>query len=180
MRWEAIRVELDKADRSFLDIGCNDGQLTEAVADLGVMSFGFEANREIAERAAIRLAGAERVAIMNHALTPETVGDLPLFDVVACLSVHHQWHVTYGATLARELLCSVARLAKRKMFFEVATIRTKYGEEPPEGLIDLDQASIDAYTRWLFEPVAREPRFLVNSPGLDREKFRSLYVIGPS
>jgi SAM-dependent methyltransferase len=131
---------------SVLDIGCNLGDITAWCAGRGHWAVGIEANERLAGEARMRHAQVTGCGFIHHAIEPDDVPRLPVFDVVLLLSVHHHWLMAHGPEVAGRMLRDLAGRTGRALIFEGASRNTRYGKYPP-GFVDNDEASVTGYLR---------------------------------
>lgn len=116
---------------SLLDVGCNAGMLTRAAADQGLFAIGIDQLQVAIDSARKRNSGSGSLTFMCHSLSPENIGNLPMFDVVTFLSVYHQWVSKWVEGDAAEMLASLLSRTRRVFFFETAAVPRKYGSNVP-------------------------------------------------
>jgi len=178
-RWEMIVTNIRPSDRNLLDLACNVGILTRRAADAGLLALGIDVDARVVHKARSRHRHISNLSFMCLELNPETIKDLPEFDVTLCLSVHHYWARHYGLEKSWEMMSTLLAKTKNKLFFEPASIRKKYWDNAPD-IIDLDRESIINYN------VARLTALTTNvqtvhhlgeTPCIGRESFRLLFVL---
>ncbi len=116
-RWELFVPHLSEEDSVLLDIGCAEGMLTKKFAEEGMLSIGIDVQEVRLDEALKRHHMEERLAFMNHRVTPDNVSDLPAVDVVLLLAVYHHWCKHYDDKMARGMLKELGRKTN-KLFFE--------------------------------------------------------------
>lgn len=128
-RWKAIQQNLGDDDESLLDIGCDSGALTELAAGSGLFAVGVDqfdselfgpAEQEARERSANR----KNLGIIKLHLCPETITQIPTFDVVLLLGIYHYWHCEFGGTVAQEMLQSLR--GSGRVFFSASSREARY------------------------------------------------------
>lgn len=151
---------------SVLDVGCNEGLITNHFSDLGKFAVGIDVSPFFA-RNMLRQLHAPRVAAFGTLeLTPESVQTLPTFDMILVLSVHHWWVKEYGDRVAQEMVNTLIARTRRYFVIEFSSIRDKYGY--PEGrFVDNDEQSVTAYARRWLEEI--DPRLDIRNLGANRE-----------
>lgn len=178
-RWKLIEQHLTDADRSLLDIGCNLGILTARAARRGMFALGFDVLPETIEFATRRHRGIDGLAFCFFKLTPVTVSQLPDFDAILCLSVHHYWFRDYGGDASWAMLEGLCRRS-RKLFFEPSVRRRKYGAGVPADFVEHDTAYVEALTRRSVPSLKdgrKQFRLLGETPAPGEEQFRPLFLI---
>lgn len=105
-RWMFIRPYLNHAS-GVLDIGCAEGYFTAQAADHGLVSIGIDSDVDRLRKARALTGFAERCGFMRFNLSPENVNQLPRFDVVLLLTVHHHWEGEYGLEEAEQMFQTV-------------------------------------------------------------------------
>ena len=81
---------------------------------------------------------------MTMAIDSTNVETLPAFDVVLCLSVHHNWVDAEGPEKAADILRALVKRSNRVMVFEGPARQERFGSFDP-GFVDNDEASVTAY-----------------------------------
>ena len=143
-------------DRAFslIDIGCNLGDFTAHYARRGLWCVGVDSSRELIEEARHRYRDVANCAFMISHIDPESVRQLPEFDIVLLLSVHHHWLSAHGPSVAGEMLRDIVSRAKMTVVFESSSRNVRFGTYRP-GVTDNDPASVIAYhEQYLGEYVA--------------------------
>lgn len=179
LRWEIIAGQLGADDRSLLDVGCNLGVLTRKAAESGRVSLGIDIDRRFIQKARAMHRGVPGLAFMFLDIGPETVRTLPECDVTLCLSVHHHWAKQFGLERSWEMVRVLLARTRRKLFFEPASIRSKYKESAPD-IVDLDRQSIIETTMDQLRAAAAPDHtvsYLGESPCLGKEPFRLLFLV---
>lgn len=130
--------------KSTLEIGCNYGRLVELFGNDGKFAVGtdkFQAWRTRKQQSAI---------LGIYELSPERVAQLPEFDIICMLSVHHQLVTNYGDDYARSVISALVDKSKMGFFIEFAAISEKYGKAPDELFKNNDEKAVRAYAEsWL-------------------------------
>jgi SAM-dependent methyltransferase len=178
-RWELISSQLDDGDRSLLDVGSNIGSMTRLAADSGRFAVGVEPEAGLVRKARRRHADAPHLGFVRLGIDPESVQTLPAFDVVLCLSVHHYWVRTFGAEAAWRIVGGLLARARRKRFFEPASVKRKFGS-PDLPFRDLDREAIAEYNTKRLEAVAapgQAVRLLGETACRPREPFRMMFLV---
>lgn len=176
-RWRMISQELDGSEVNLLDVGCNAGVLTRNAAQEGLISIGIDADSRAIDVAQASSRGESRIAYMLWRMQPEDLARLPQFDIILLLSVYHQWVASYGNQVALEMLATLRGKARHKLFFEPASLKSKYGDHPPS-IVDNDEQSIAHHN---LEVLASDSRFRVRVLGASqtpssKEAFRLLLI----
>jgi SAM-dependent methyltransferase len=181
-RWRLIRSHLDEDDRSLLDVGCNLGVMTRRAADAGRFALGIEPGRDLVRAAMAKAAKTKSAAFMHFEVDPSSVLLLPRFDVTLCLSVQHYWMRSFGEEAAWRIVGELLRRTDRKMFFEPASIKSKYGN-PDLPFEDLDRDAIVEYNVKKLQsllPEGGSVEHLGETPCLGREPFRLMFLVDRS
>ncbi len=154
------------------------GRLAALAAEMGLFAIGVEANWAALSGARRKYKASSRLAYMRFIVTPESVTALPVCDVVLCLSVYHQWHEIFGHQGAQQILHTLGTKARRFLFFEPASQRSKYGPVPPD-YNDRDERSIVDYNLGMLGRLfCREKvEFVAATPASRSEKVRYLFSI---
>lgn len=104
IRLEAIRSHIE-GFCSILEIGCNVGYYTLALARDGHFVTGIDSTPNILFLTHIKnKVGLSNVALSNMWLSSENVGLLPYYDVILCMSVMQHWCKEYGYYQAFNML----------------------------------------------------------------------------
>lgn len=174
-RWQLIDSVIPPDSRSLLDIGCNLGDLTARAARRGLFSVGLDIDPRWPAQALERHAGVEHCAFMTMHLSPDNVELVPDFDVVLCLSVHHNWVDDFGPEPAARMLRELVSRTKRVFVFEGPARRSRYGSFEPD-FIDNDEESVTRYyEKYLAETLdglVSRTQPLGPTPNHDPEPFR--------
>ncbi len=150
-RWQGVRANIAMLTtymspkvKTAIDIGCNEGILTCAIAELGVSATGFEPNIKFYKRA---LGVAKRlnsgVKFEQKLVSANDIEAMQPVDATLFLSVHHQIAAHSTLEEANEFLRVLARKTRHQLFFQPACIGSKYGAKVPFG--ENDFAEIEAY-----------------------------------
>lgn len=153
-------AQLDRAvpagTGSLLDIGCNLGRITAHFADKGIVSVGLDISPKLIARARKLSGDRPNLGFMTLRLAPDNVSQLPTFDTVLLLSVHHNWVAEHGPQVGAEMLRQVAAKARTTLVFEGPSRLGRYGQHRPD-FVDNDEESIEAYyTDYLSEVLGDE------------------------
>lgn len=105
-RWVFMRPYLDGAT-GLLDIGCAEGYFTAQAANYGLVSIGIDNDVDRLKQAQARTGFAERCGFLRLHLSPENIYQLPRFDVILLLTVHHHWEGEYGLEEAERMFRTV-------------------------------------------------------------------------
>jgi len=164
---------------SVLDIGCNEGLITNHFSDLGKFAVGIDISPFFTRNMLRQLHAPKVAAFGTLKLTPESVQTLPTFDMMLVLSVHHWWVKEYGDRVAQEMVKVLIARTRRYFVMEFSSIRDKYGY--PEGrFVDNDEQSVTAYARrWLEEidPGLDIRHLGANRETTGRERLRHLMLV---
>ena len=149
IRWEGVRMNISLISsylaenaETVLDIGCNEGLVTCAMAMSGTKAMGMEVQEKYLRTArtiANRLNTS--ASFENKKVSLEDLKSITPYDVVSFLSVHHQIASADGLKNADIFLRSLAAKAEKQFFFQPACISAKYGNHGP----DISDNDISAY-----------------------------------
>ncbi|MGA1199036.1 MAG: class I SAM-dependent methyltransferase [Candidatus Latescibacterota bacterium] len=116
-RWEIIQKHIDPTASSCLDIGCNTGFFSHAIASHNVFTIGFDSELR---NTIVANAQYQRPNLMfkNLELTPETTPLLPESDIIIFLSVFHHLVKYYEEAGAKKILKEIAQKCQKQIFFE--------------------------------------------------------------
>lgn len=152
IRWEGIRVNISLISsylaanaKTALDIGCNEGLITCAMAMSGTKAVGIEMQEKylsMARKVAKRLNTS--ASFENKKLSLEDLKSIAPYDVVSFLSVHHQIASADGLKYADAFLSLLAAKAEKQFFFQPSCISAKYGNHSPD-ILDNDIAAYEDY-----------------------------------
>lgn len=177
-RWNIINCELDKFDKSILDIGCNAGILTRNAATQDRFAIGIDNDSSISY-AKYQSRRESNVGFIQGKVTPENISNLPTFDVIFLLSVYHHWHKSFGQEEAIHMLGILNEKTQNKLFFEPPSLRKKYGSNPPS-IEDLDDDSIISYNTKFLQSIFSDGEIHhlgKTAKGERREGNRHLFMI---
>jgi len=181
-RWTAIaEIVREYKVRNVLDIGCAEGWfLRRAAEDFGCFAIGVEAgNRRVLLGEIARLHdGVERIAVIQADLKPADIRNLPICDLVLCLSVVHHVMREGGVAAAEEFIRALATRTHKALLFEMGTSEevelswTKVLPEMPEGQ--------EAFIRSLLHGSGlTNIRVVAITPGLKQDASRLLFAAEP-
>jgi hypothetical protein len=178
---ELLTKHISKTAVTVLDVGCNEGVFSRALAERGYFVVGLEGQKGYVAigQQAIDSNRTDRIKLLTHRLTAEEIRDLEQTDVILLLSVHHQLVSHLGLETANQMLCDLAGKARQQFFFAPACIRSKYGPGFT-AFKDNDYAAIHKYFRDLLEvPGQRRLRFLGDTSNLcpPSEPLRPIFVL---
>lgn len=164
---------------SVLDIGCNEGVITNYFSAQGKFSVGIDVApyflRGVLQDVHRRTTPA--FGVFNLSLS--NVESLPVFDLVLLLSVHHWWVKAHGDDYAKELVSALMSRAKRYFVMEFSSIGEKYGYTEPR-FIDHDEESLKAYAvDWLksINPAMKVTYLGSNKETAGRERMRYIFMV---
>lgn len=171
-------VDLDQVG-SVLDIGCNEGLITNHFSERGKFAVGIDVAPYFMRNVVRHAYKTQAPAFGTHKLTPESVHTLPTFDMMLVLSVHHWWVKEYGDAPAQEMVRTLIAKTRRYFVIEFSSIKDKYGYRD-ERFVDNDEHSVTDYARrWLqaIDP-GYDIRYLgANRETTGREKFRHIVLV---
>jgi SAM-dependent methyltransferase len=176
-RWAMIEAELSD-EATLLDVGCNLGIYTRRAAERGMIALGVDLERRHIDKARVMHADVPGLAFLFMNLGPREIARLPTFDATLCLSVHHHWARQFGLDASWEMMRTLLGHTRRKLFFEPASIRSKYEPHAPK-IVDNDRGSIIETNLAALRSVAPPDcsvRHLGESPCMGKEPFRLLFL----
>lgn len=159
-----------------LEVGCNYGLLVEMLRRDGKFAVGIDATD--IWRKNKRIDGL----LGTFQLDQQNINQLPTFDIISILSVHHQIIAAHGDNYAQQILTSLLSKATNGLFIEFSALSEKYGSEKNSLFIDNDQESVKQYAEMWLEKICSSDKF--DFLGKTRESqptepFRYLYLIRP-
>ncbi|MGE0004593.1 MAG: class I SAM-dependent methyltransferase [Parvibaculaceae bacterium] len=176
-RLQMISSRLADDDASLIDIGCNIGQFTAAMARRGLFAIGIDAQEEAVDHARRLYRDVPNLGFVWSEFGLDTARRLPSADVIFCLSVHHYWTREHGEDISWKVIAELAGRS-RKLFFEPASSHRRYGKVTPE-FTENDEASIEQYVRRNFARAApgKTVERLGSTASIRNEAFRTLYLV---
>ncbi len=130
--------------KNSLEIGCNKGKLVQLLANDGLFSVGLDLSPHW------EMSNTGKAVLGAFPLTDSNTNNLPSFDSVLLLSVHHQWVLSFGDDVALKMIGGLFAKASKVMFIEFAAIADKYGYDRNSRFKENDEASVVEYaTQWL-------------------------------
>lgn len=119
-RWRAIEQELGDFRGSALDIGCNLGFFTLALAERGCLAVGVENERLVHRVCQLQAAILDRseATFIRGLLDLRLCRNLPRFDVTLFLSVFHHIVREQGLEPATEIARLLLDKTTKVLFFE--------------------------------------------------------------
>ncbi len=178
IRWAMIAAEISDGESTLLDLGCNLGVFTRKAAEAGLISLGIDTDAEVIKKARALHKDVPGLEFMCMNLGPGEIARLPEFDVTLCLSVHHYWARRFGLDVSWEMMRTLLAHTRSKLFFEPASIRSKYKGSAPD-IVDLDRNSIiesNVTALRRIAPAGYTVRYLGETPCIGKEPFRLLFV----
>lgn len=178
IRWAMIAADISDGESTLLDLGCNLGVFTRKAAEAGLISLGIDTDAEVIKKARALHKDVAGLEFMCMNLDPSEIARLPEFDVTLCLSVHHYWARRFGLDVSWEMIRTLLAHTRSKLFFEPASIRSKYKGSAPD-IVDLDRSSIIEFnmtTLHRIAPAGYTVRYLGETPCIGKEPFRLLFV----
>ena len=157
--------------KSFVEIGCNAGLLTEMVSKTGRFAVGIDVRQYWQYR-------EYTAGLTVYPITLETVKAIPDFDLVALLSVHHQWVAKQGEAAAINIMKEIFNKARLGVFVEFAALSAKYGAPPNSLFIDNDPVTIQAYAEAFIAKLGKRAKYL--GPAREKknhEPFRYMFLV---
>lgn len=182
-KFELIASGVDLSGiRNVLDIGCNEGKIAARFAKLGKFAVGVDVGPYFLNHVLNNLDeiyGRSSAAYGVFPITRENVSDLPEFDLILLLSVHHQLIKHYGDEYAKDVVRMILNKARRHCVMEFAATRSKYGYTGNE-FVDNDEDSVRAYARAWLDSLGTG--FVItylgkNRESTSREPFRFVFAV---
>jgi len=131
VRLKAIRDNIEGLC-SILEIGCNVGFYTLALAQDGNFVTGIDSKAHVLFLTHIKdKLKISNIALSNMWLSPENVGLVPYHDVILCMSVAQHWCRAYGEVEAFDMLKALSGKCKT-LFFDItecSNMSRKYNEK---------------------------------------------------
>lgn len=174
-----ITTHVSSKSKSVLDIGCNEGLVSIALANRGYEVTGIEANTAFYSLAQKHKQAShlDNCHFINDKMKPEDIDSYKNIDTLLLLSVHHQLVDNLGIEMGNDFLKKLFMAPRRQFFFQPATIHSKYGHPMPFPENDLN--SIRQYFLKMFDGL-RPFRFtdlgIAANYLPQREPFRPLYL----
>ncbi len=124
-RWQSVVQAANRLQtRNLLDVGCSEGYFTRrAATELGLISLGVDSNRTRL-RLGTGLADLEDqygYGFLAQKLTPESIRQLPCFDLVLCFSVVHHIIAAQGPEAGVRFLASLRQITGSGLLFDMGT-----------------------------------------------------------
>jgi SAM-dependent methyltransferase len=182
-KFKLICSQMDlPAVNNVFDIGCNEGYVAAKFSELGKFAVGVDVGPYYLNhvlRNVDQLYGASGPALGVFPLDRENVSNIPEFDVILLLSVHHQWVKKYGDDYARDLVRALISKSRKYFVIEFASTLHKYGYSEPH-FVDNDEGSVRAYAESWLESlgVGAEVKYLgKNRETAGTEPYRFIYML---
>jgi len=156
-RWEGVQDNiamisdyLSPEARTGIDVGCNQGLITLALADLGLKVTGYEKQHSYFTDA-LKIAATSHVPVdfFQQNVCLRDIKAMPKVDVTLCLSVYYQLVNCHNIEYANSILEALAEKSKQQLFLQICCINEKYGCTMPFN--DNDYSSIIDYFINLFK-----------------------------
>ncbi len=158
-----LKQSVPSHPQSVLDVGCNAGEITKYLNSQGFFTVGIDRSEILAR---VR-SGGEPLALIPLEIDSASVPQLPIFDCVLLLSIHHQWIATTGDDATQHLVTLLARKSRNTVVIEFSCINEKYGEPDQTLFNDNDLDSVKRYaTDWLTKTL---PDFAFKCLGFNEE-----------
>lgn len=118
-RLDAIEGDIPEAAHNVLDIGCNTGFMSVGLSE-GRLVVGTEASEALVATAnnSVWTRGYRTVTFMHHLLTPESVKQLPTFDVILFLGVWHHLPKSHSLEDSVGILAEIWQRTNMVLYFE--------------------------------------------------------------
>lgn len=123
-RWEIIQAHLTLDASLCLDLGCNTGFFSDAIASKNIFTIGFDSEMKNTIVANARYQRPNLI-FKNFTLSPETVSLLPQSDIIIFLNVFHHLVKYYGELSATDILSKLAQKCQKQIFFETGQFDEK-------------------------------------------------------
>ena len=171
--------------RSVLDVGCNEGYITAAFADRGTFCVGIDAAPLFLNHVLNSVSDdlhKPLPAFGTFTISPDNTDNLPQFDLVLLLSVHHQLIKNFGDDYTRNVVRQLANKAARYFVIEFAATRDKYGFTKTK-FIDNDERSVCNYAEAWLRDLDMDMRIEYlgknreHSESVDREPYRFSFLL---
>lgn len=107
-RWELITERLRDEHKTFLDIGCNEGEITRRAANTGLFAIGVDQGEIVLDEARRKTEVDETCYFLRFMVEPDNVSKLPSCDVTFLSAVYYHWGRGFGWEEAEEMLRIVA------------------------------------------------------------------------
>jgi SAM-dependent methyltransferase len=177
----ASGIDLDRV-RNVLDIGCNEGKIAARFDKLGKFTVGIDVGPYFLNHVLTDLDnvyGRSSAAYGVFPINQKNVEDLPAFDLILLLSVHHQLIKHHGDEYTKDVVRKLLEKATEYLVVEFAATRMKYGFSGNE-FEDNDEASVRSYAESWIHSLADnlDVTYLgKNRESGEREPFRFVYSI---
>ena len=182
-RWEMFSHSLPKVG-SVLDMGCDEGILTDWCADHGLFSLGVDRSSHVIQLAKRRESFSKKLSFMCCNIDVDLIDSMPTFDCVLMLSVHHHFWRTGGRVYAEDVFRKILSKTDRIIYeAPIRTVRYRPKDKPSHEIpsfINLDKESAaEWYTEWIKTIVPRAKiEFLGYAPCLgEREPERPVFCV---
>jgi len=127
-----VAANITAKARCVIDVGCADGLVSLALADLFLDVTGYESSdAQFGLASSIADTVHVTVRLVNQPMTVDVLRSLPEVDVVIYLGEHHRRVAREGLDVANALLAELFRKAKYQLFFAASVEHRHYGTSMP-------------------------------------------------
>lgn len=180
----ADKIDCD-AIGNVLDVGCNEGYITAEFAKLGKFCVGVDTGPLFLNQVLTNVNASFKNSTAAYgvfSIGEDNVQNLPNFDLILLLSVHHQLVNLHGDEYAKSVVKKLIEKSNRYFVIEFAATASKYGYTEPQ-FEDNDEASIKNYAEnWISSlNVDRNATYIgknrEHTDGVEREPYRFSYLL---
>ena len=174
IKYDLILQEMISVNaKSVLDVGCNAGEITRLAGQDGFFSVGLDQRLDF--------RGVEsplnKACLGQMEMNSELIDNLPNFDIVLLLSVHHQLIEKWGDGQTKDFVKRLALKANKGLIIEFAALNSKYGKEYGYLFDDNSENEVVHYAlSWLQDIFADHScRFVGKAPQTKSEPYRFVF-----
>jgi len=133
--------------KTALDVGCNQGLLSNKLADCGIFTIGIDTHLKFTS---FVFNEHRPLAFSYFEVNKDNVSFLPNSDLVLIFSVHHLWVKGKGDDYAKAVVQTLVDKANKFFVIEFPSRAEKFGYEKGKFFIDNDEISVCRYAEdWL-------------------------------